>query len=385
MPKIAISYRRTESDATGRIYDRLVQRYGDRSIFRDIDWVPFGIDFRKAVDEALGDADVLIAIVGPQWRGTNEDGSARITDENDLVRIEIETALKRDIPLIPVLVSGASMPKVTELPESIRDFSFRNAATIDSGRNFNTDIDRLMRSIDRLMEKKEIGRAELQRAAALTEEAERTEKKGEEERARRGALEAQERAERDRRVREQQEEAEMQRQAADDATGLTSRLTGSQGKRPRNLVIGGAAALLLLVGAIVVWSIFYHKEPAPTTVSTTPPRCGPGDTSCLISRACLVDRTAACSYAPVCRAALSAALARGVPYFARYLETGHAMWSSYTPGSSPYEQKRCFMMLWGPEAKTNSDGDCSGDCLTIYYTWSGDLDNPSVQITNIKQ
>jgi hypothetical protein len=28
MPKIAISYWRTEADATGRIYDRLVQRYG---------------------------------------------------------------------------------------------------------------------------------------------------------------------------------------------------------------------------------------------------------------------------------------------------------------------------------------------------------------------
>jgi hypothetical protein len=81
MAKIAFSYRRNESDATGRIYDRLVQRYGDKSIFRDVDWVPFGVDFWKAVDEALGDADVLVAIVGPQWRGTKDDGSTRITEE----------------------------------------------------------------------------------------------------------------------------------------------------------------------------------------------------------------------------------------------------------------------------------------------------------------
>jgi hypothetical protein len=166
MPKIAISYRRTESHATGRIYDWLVQRYGKEAIFRDIDLIPFGVDFRKAVDEALGDADVLIAVVGPQWRGANEDGSSRIMEENDLVRIEIETALKREIPLIPVLIDGAVMPKAADLPESIRDFSFRNAAPIDSGRNFNTDIRRLMRSVDRHMKAKERNQAEAQRQAA---------------------------------------------------------------------------------------------------------------------------------------------------------------------------------------------------------------------------
>jgi hypothetical protein len=61
-----------------------------------------------------------------------------------LVRVEIKTALKRNVPLIPVLVGGASMPIVADLPDSIREFSFRNAATVDSGRNFNTDVERLI-------------------------------------------------------------------------------------------------------------------------------------------------------------------------------------------------------------------------------------------------
>jgi hypothetical protein len=172
MPKIAISYRRTDSDATGRIYDRLVQRYGEESIFRDIDWIPLGADFRKAVDEAIGDADLLIAIVGLQWRGSNEDGTARISQPNDLVRVEIETALKRNVSLIPVLVGGASMPIVTDLPDSIREFSFRNAATVDSGRNFNTDVERLIRSIDRLVDAKKKGNAEAKQKAADTQQAE---------------------------------------------------------------------------------------------------------------------------------------------------------------------------------------------------------------------
>ena len=152
MPKIAISYRRTDSDATGRIFDRLILRYGIEAVFRDIDNIPFGIDFRKAVNTALLGTNILIAVVGPNWRGSGKRGSAKINDENDLVRIEVEIALKKDIPVIPVLIGGATMPKPTELPDSLHDFSFRNAANIDSGRNFNTDIDRLMRSIDHLLE-----------------------------------------------------------------------------------------------------------------------------------------------------------------------------------------------------------------------------------------
>ena len=77
MAKIAISYRRTDSDVTGRIFDRFVQRYGKDSVFRDIDNIPFGIDFRKVVNDALRGSDVLIAIVGPNWRGTRKRGGAR--------------------------------------------------------------------------------------------------------------------------------------------------------------------------------------------------------------------------------------------------------------------------------------------------------------------
>jgi hypothetical protein len=154
MPKIAISYRRINSDVTGRIFDRLVQRYGKHSVFRDIDSIPFGTDFRKVVNDALQDADALIAIVGPHWSGGESLASARINKDDDFVRIEIETALQRNIPLIPVLVDGAIMPQAAELPESLRQFSFHNAAVIDSGRNFDTDVERLLRSIDSLFKGK---------------------------------------------------------------------------------------------------------------------------------------------------------------------------------------------------------------------------------------
>jgi len=93
MPKIAISYRRTDANATGRIYDRLVHRYGKESIFRDIDRIHFGVDFRKAVHDALNDTDVLLAIVGPNGRGVADDGRIRINEATELVRIEPAPAM----------------------------------------------------------------------------------------------------------------------------------------------------------------------------------------------------------------------------------------------------------------------------------------------------
>jgi TIR domain len=149
MSKIIVSYRRSDSAATaGRIFDRLVDRYGDASVFMDIDRIPFGIDFRHHIQDALRDADILLAVVGPGWLGKKADGPSRIQDEADPVRVEIEAALRQSLTVIPVLVDSATMPTAAELPESIRDFAYINAAPIDIGRDFRAHMDRLTRSID---------------------------------------------------------------------------------------------------------------------------------------------------------------------------------------------------------------------------------------------
>jgi hypothetical protein len=95
MPKIAISYRRADSEAmTGRIFDRLIAHYGKDAIFRDIDDIPPGIDFRVHINQTLLKTHILLSIVGPQWLGMASDGSAdRIQEESDPVRVEVETAL----------------------------------------------------------------------------------------------------------------------------------------------------------------------------------------------------------------------------------------------------------------------------------------------------
>ena len=129
MPKIILSYRRSDLDAiAGRIRDKLVSHYGDDFVFMDIDSIPFGLDFREHVKTALLENDILIAVIGPSWIGPNTSGRTRINEETDPVRIEVGTALQRNIPVVPVLVGGAGMPSPAELPDGLKDSAFRNCA-----------------------------------------------------------------------------------------------------------------------------------------------------------------------------------------------------------------------------------------------------------------
>src|SRR5262245_31066704 len=115
MPKIVIPYRRQDSEAiAGRIRDRLVGRYGSDSVFIDIDSIPYGVDFRVQIEEAPRYTDVLVAVIGPKWTGVSRGGRARIRQDNDPARVEVERALTSGIAVVPVLVNGAKNGAVDE-------------------------------------------------------------------------------------------------------------------------------------------------------------------------------------------------------------------------------------------------------------------------------
>ncbi len=120
-------------------------------MFMDIDSIPFGLDFRDHIQETLKRCDVLLAIVGARWAAPNETGSFRINEENDWVRIEVEAALAKNIPVIPVLIDNAELPAPASLPEGLRDLVFRQAAPVDSGRDFHPHMDRLIKAMDQLL------------------------------------------------------------------------------------------------------------------------------------------------------------------------------------------------------------------------------------------
>jgi hypothetical protein len=151
MTRIIISYRRDDTlDITGRIFDRLVGHFGREACFRDIDNIPPGADFRRHIDRVLDESDIVLAIVGPRWIGP-DDQQLRLASPADPVRLEIETALRKKKPLIPVLVSHAVMPDPDALPDSLRDFAYRNAVQIDSGQDFDVHVGRLIRGMELIL------------------------------------------------------------------------------------------------------------------------------------------------------------------------------------------------------------------------------------------
>ncbi len=150
MPHIFISYRRSDSaSATGRIYDRLCMAFGEKSVFKDVDVIPPGANYPTLLNEEIAHCDVLLAIIGAHWlTAVESNGQRRLDNPDDFVRIEIEAALKRNEALvIPVLVDDATMPSTVDLPESLRQLVYRNAAVVRHDPDFNHDIARLITTI----------------------------------------------------------------------------------------------------------------------------------------------------------------------------------------------------------------------------------------------
>ncbi|HEY3477235.1 MAG TPA: toll/interleukin-1 receptor domain-containing protein, partial [Anaerolineales bacterium] len=109
---IFLSYRRLDSEGyAGRLFDRLSAHFGKRNLFMDVVAIDAGVDFAQELEEAVQKCDVLLALIGPQWLTVKDaQGKPRLEDPGDYVRLEIATALARDIRVIPVLLQGTSMP-----------------------------------------------------------------------------------------------------------------------------------------------------------------------------------------------------------------------------------------------------------------------------------
>jgi uncharacterized membrane protein YhaH (DUF805 family) len=150
--RIFINYRRSDSPgAAGRLYDRLQQHFERNQVFMDVDAIEPGIDFVKSLDEQVSTCGAFIAVIGPDWLATKtSDGRSRLHEPTDYVRVEIESALKRDIRVIPVLVDGAIMPRPSDLPPSIEALARRNAVEIAHHR-FAADCDSLAGGIKRAL------------------------------------------------------------------------------------------------------------------------------------------------------------------------------------------------------------------------------------------
>jgi hypothetical protein len=151
-PKIFLCYRRQDTQGFARgIYQSLVGKYGHEQVFRDIDSTPAGVRFSAWIESRVGQCSVMIVLIGDAWSAAKDQrGQRRLDLPKDWVRHEIEAALRRGIPIIPIRVQGARMPSEDELPPSIADLTgFQSAEITDSRWDF--DVGLLIQAIDNLI------------------------------------------------------------------------------------------------------------------------------------------------------------------------------------------------------------------------------------------
>lgn len=151
MGGIFISYRRNDSAAMcDRIYAALVQHFGKDAIFKDIDNIPLGVNFAEYIRGVMAQSVVALVVIGRTWLDvTDEQGQRRLDNPGDFVRLEIEEALARNLPVIPLRVDGAPMPRADQLPESLRGLLAQNGWEVHYDPYFETDMRHVKAGLER--------------------------------------------------------------------------------------------------------------------------------------------------------------------------------------------------------------------------------------------
>lgn len=139
--RVFISYRRSDSAGhAGRLYDYLKTYFGEDRIFFDFDTIKPGVDFEQKIRAELENSEAVLVLIGNQWLSASDaDGKRRLDDPRDYVRLEVETALNRNVMVIPILLEGINMPAGRELPESLSELSQRNAISL-SNNHWKSDL-----------------------------------------------------------------------------------------------------------------------------------------------------------------------------------------------------------------------------------------------------
>lgn len=147
-----ISYRRDDSRETvGRIHDFLRQGFEEERLFLDVDRQAGGEDYRQVIGRALDDAQVVLVVIGARWLTvSSQQGGRRLDDPEDMVRIEIETALARGLKVIPLLVQAAAMPTEAQLPPTLRKLAYLTALQVRPDPDFGHDMQLLIAALREL-------------------------------------------------------------------------------------------------------------------------------------------------------------------------------------------------------------------------------------------
>ena len=146
--RIFINYRRDDTGgAAGRLADSLSDYFGPGRVFRDVGGIEAGANFEEVLHRTAQDADAMIVLIGRHWtRIADDDGQVRLHDPDDWVAREIAAAIERKIPIYPVLIESAAMPRAEELPHALKALGRYNAISVTDQR-WLSDVNRLARIV----------------------------------------------------------------------------------------------------------------------------------------------------------------------------------------------------------------------------------------------
>lgn len=137
MTDIVVVYTEDEDrdvlDSFNQLYKLLIDDYGDLNrIFRPRE-IPAGANRQQYLQEQVEKSDALVCLIGPAW-SANSDAPDHFLRKNDnLTRIALRTAIRRQKIVIPVLFHGAEMPSKQQLPGVLS--ALADAQPIRAGRN----------------------------------------------------------------------------------------------------------------------------------------------------------------------------------------------------------------------------------------------------------
>ena len=144
--KIFMSYRRADDrHFIGRLHDRLCDAFGDEMVFRDIDSIPAGTNFRNVILRTLNEVDAVVAVIGPHW--SRSSAGDRAAGDTDYVFLELAEALREGKPVLPVLIEDTEMPSPDALPSALRALGEINAISVHGDPAFRRDSTRLVEVI----------------------------------------------------------------------------------------------------------------------------------------------------------------------------------------------------------------------------------------------
>jgi hypothetical protein len=157
MARIFINYRRDDTPGVaGRLFDHLAMKYSRRELFMDVDAMQPGRDFAKQLESQVSQCHVLLAVIGPHWLDARDQaGKRRLDNDKDYVRIEIASALQRDIAVIPVLLDGAAMPSEESLPDNLKPLVRRHALELRHTR-FAADADAIVHALEAVVPRRSV-------------------------------------------------------------------------------------------------------------------------------------------------------------------------------------------------------------------------------------